>query len=164
MHGTRYGANLDWYFDQVLYGAGVCDFEVTSITTRTVVPPDGFIDSAGTKVLRAAAMPDTALVESRVTVARLGEVRIPVTVRIGFEDGRIVDERWDAAATTRVLVHRGPSRARWASVDPEHIVLLDVNFNNNSLTLAPPRSGIWKVTAGFLFWVQNILHTLSLIG
>ena len=164
MHGSRYGANLDWYFDQVLYGAGVCDYEVTSITTRRAVPPDGFIDSAGTKVLRAAATPDTALIESRVTVARLGEVRIPVTVRIGFEDGKVVDERWDAAATTHVLIHRGPSRVRWASVDPEHAVLLDVNFNNNSLTLAPPRSGIWKVTAGFLFWVQNILHTLSLIG
>jgi hypothetical protein len=164
LHGARFGTNLDWYFDQVLYGTGVCDVELTSITTQDIVSPAGHVDSAGTRVLRAASPLDPPLIESRVTVSRLGEVRIPVTVRIAFEDGRILDERWDAAASTHVFTYREPVAVRWACVDPSRVVLLDVNLNNNGLSREPDRAGIWKVTAGFLFWVQNILQTLSLIG
>ena len=53
-----------------------------------------------------------------------------------------------------------PSRARYAQVDPDRVLLLDANFTNNSMTLAPkaaPAARKWSLA--WLIWLQDHLLT-----
>jgi hypothetical protein len=166
LHGTKFGTSLDWYFDQVLYGAGICDYELTSIRTWKDAPPTGVFDSAGTGEVH----PDSDRVrnddvyESRITVGRLGDVRLPVTVLVTFEDGETVREAWDGKASSITFRYHRPAAVLSATVDPEGHLALDIDGTNNSKTRKPNQAPLWKYTVKMLFWVQNILQIFSMIG
>jgi hypothetical protein len=146
--GNRFGPDMNWYFDQVLYGTGVCDYELTSITRERVTP----------------AVDDSGAVESVVTAGRRGEVRLPVTVKVRFDDGREVTENWDGESRTVRFRYRGRAGVVWAAVDPERKVTLDVNLINNVRSTAPPEGAIWKYTVKILFWLQNMFLIASAIS
>jgi hypothetical protein len=143
-HGERFGQDMDWFFDQALYGTDVCDYELTSISNS-----------------RVRALKDTtsearmAEYESRVLVSRRGEVKMPVDVLVGFEDGTEKREHWDGQSRWKDFRYRGTSKIVWAKVDPDFTLALDVNYLNNSKTTKPQRTAVWKYTIKFLFWVQN---------
>jgi hypothetical protein len=165
VHGKKFGPTLDWYFDQVLYGAGVCDYELTSISTKRVEPPRGVYDSAGTRVTRpAGTRGDSTLYESRVTVSRLGDLQLPVAVLIRFDDGSEVREEWDGKSSIATFTYCVRTKILSAVVDPDNLLAMDINITNNSRTLNPKQSPIWKYTVKMLFWVQNILQLFSIIG
>jgi hypothetical protein len=166
MHGKRFGTSLDWFFDQTLYGTGVCDYELTSISNYRVGETAGVLDSAGVRVTRAGrdAGNDSAEVESRVTVSRLGEIQLPVTILVAFTNGEEVRETWDGLDPTATFTYRKPARVRWAVVDPDNCLALDINTLNNSKTVARSESPIWKFTVKLLFWVQNLLHFFSTLS
>ena len=53
-----------------------------------------------------------------------------------------------------------PVRAAYAQVDPEHVLLLDVRYTNNSMTLAPQsRRAARKWSLAWLIWLQDYLMT-----
>jgi hypothetical protein len=166
LHGTRFGTSLDWYFDQVLYGAGICDYELTSIKTWKDAPPTGVFDSAGTREVDpdSDGGRDDDVYESRITVGRLGDVRLPVTVLVTFEDGETVREAWDGKASSITFRYHRPAAALSATVDPEGHLALDIDGTNNSKTRKPNQAPLWKYTVKMLFWVQNILQIFSMIG
>lgn len=55
--GQKYGENLDWYFEQVLYRANICDYSVKSLKEK------GF------------------------TIEQLGDIQIPIEILVKFTDG-----------------------------------------------------------------------------
>ncbi|MGA0556255.1 M1 family metallopeptidase [Larkinella sp. VNQ87] len=140
--GTRFGPNLNWFFDQVLYGTQVCDYELHAV--RNTRQGEGY--------------------RSVITVYRRGEAQLPVEVRVHFEDGKEQLLRWDGKARTHTFTLSQPTRAEWAKVDPEQKIYLDVNFNNNSYTLQPPASPAAKYAAKLMFWVQNWMQWLAWLG
>ncbi len=157
--GDKFGKDMNWFFDQVLYGTGVCDYELTSITNMPVAAVSGIVDSAG---IPEPARSDSnsqegSQFDSRVLVSRLGEVRMPVDVLVHFAGGREVREHWDGVAQYREFAYRGNETISWASVDPGEILLIDVNRVNNSKAVAPSPLPFWKYTVKMLYWVQNIL-------
>jgi len=157
--GDRYGKDMNWFFDQVLYGTGVCDYELTSITNMRTGHVAGFVDSAG---VPEPARADTNsrernIFESRVLVSRLGEVHIPVDVLVHFAGGREVREHWDGIDRCREFTYRGNETVSWASVDPDENLVIDINRINNSKTLEPSGLPLWKYAVKMLYWVQNIL-------
>ncbi len=141
LSGNIYGRDMEWFFDQVLNGTGVCDYELKSIAVSPLAPSG---DSAG------------GMFVSVVTAARLGSVCLPVEVAVWFEDGRRVTEQWDGKAKTVHFRYTGASKAVRAAVDPEGKIPLDVNVTNNARSAGPPEGLLWKYTAKVLFWVQNI--------
>ena len=165
-HGTKFGRNLDWFFDQVLRGTDICDYELTSIESRLVTSPEGLFDSGGKKV--SAAPNDSArgakLYDTRVLVSRLGEIKLPTSVLVRFENGDEVRQAWDGQARWVDFNFRRPEKVAWAMVDPDVSLVIDVNLNNNSKTMEPERVPIWKYTVKFLFWIQNFLSLGSMIG
>ena len=160
---ATYGKDLNWFFDQVLYGTDECDYELTSIRNLPVEQVSGYIDSAGVTVpARESERPGSnAKFETTVLVSRLGEIRIPVDVLIHFADDKELREHWDGQARYKELRYKGGARAVWATVDPDEILLIDVNRNNNSKTLEPSSLPLWKYASKMLYWVQNILLTTS---
>ncbi len=73
--GEKYGENMNWFFDEVLYGSNVCDYKLAVIENRSVKSPLGIL---GDIIVR----PDTTsagdkLYDSKVVVHRLGEVIMP---------------------------------------------------------------------------------------
>ena len=157
--GDRYGKDMNWFFDQVLYGTGVCDYELTSITNMPVEPVTGLVDSAG---IPEPARSDTGLsrerqFDCRVLVSRLGEMHLPVDVLVHFAGGREVREHWDGVARYREFTYRGSEKIAWASVDPDEILVIDINRINNSRAVEPSALPFWKYAVKMLYWVQNIL-------
>jgi len=78
-----------------------------------------------------------------------------------FEDGTSVRERWDAAARWHRYSYVRGSKLRSVVVDPNRVYALDVNFNNNSYTPRSQCAAVRKISAIWLFWLQNYLHLAS---
>ncbi len=156
--GNKYGPNMNWFFDQVLYGTDICDYELTSIRNRRVSKPEGVFDEEAEEDTSSASRP----YECRIVVSRLGEVKMPVEVLVHFESGKEVREQWDGQARWTEFTYTGNDRIQWAKVDPDEVLQIDTNFLNNSKTLEPSSAPAWKYTVKFLFWIQNILQTSSL--
>jgi hypothetical protein len=166
MLGSRFGSSLDWYFDQTLFSAATCDYQLSSIRNQPIPRLHGLIDSAGQKIFATAPVgsSDSTIYKIVVAVTRVGELRLPVDVLVRFKDGREVREFWDGRGSYKEFVYRDMSPVVWAKVDPDQKILLDRNLNNNSRTIDPPTLPVWKYTAKVLFWYQNLLQTLGIIG
>ena len=53
-----------------------------------------------------------------------------------------------------------PSRAAFVEIDPDRVLLLDVNMTNNSATLAPSApAAARKWSLAWLVWLQDHLLT-----
>ncbi len=93
-------------------------------------------------------------------VRRLGEATIPVVVVTPFENGEQVRERWDGLERRVTYVYDKPSRATSVQVDPQRVLLLDVNYTNNSRTLRPrgDEAGL-KWGLRWMVWLQDLMLT-----
>jgi hypothetical protein len=152
------GQDLGWFFDQVHRSSNVFDYAVGDLRSRRAAPR-GLVDRQGTR--RFATGDDTGVpFETVVVVRRLGEAVFPVDVQVTFEDGERVRERWDGRDRWRAFTFTRAVRARSAQVDPDRILLLDVNTTNNSRTLEPrgeQAATRWAVR--WLTWLQDLLLT-----
>jgi hypothetical protein len=132
------GRDLGWFFDQVYQGSNVFDYGVQDLqSTRE----EGFFHST-------------------MIVRRYGEAVFPVTIRLTFADGSHLDERWDGRSRWKAFAYDRPVRAATAEVDPEHILLLDINRTNNSRTLNPRAPEAATEWAGrWMIWLQDLMLT-----
>ena len=95
-----------------------------------------------------------------VAVRRFGEAVFPVDVRVVFENGEEVRWQWDGRDRRKLFEVEKPARASFVQVDPDHVLLLDVNYTNNSATLTPKSAAAarkWSLT--WLVWLQDHLLT-----
>jgi hypothetical protein len=166
-HGTKFGKDLNGYFDQVLYGTDVCDYELSLIENKEIRSPQGLFDNNGKKVL-SGTMEDSSkaakLFESRVVATRRGEIKLPTSVLVHFDNGQEVREPWDGQSRWAEFKYTRPEKIVWATVDPDTTLVIDINLNNNSKTTEPAVSPVWKYTIKFLFWFQNMLQLGGMIG
>jgi hypothetical protein len=161
------GQDWRWYFDQTWFSSSLCDYAITATNTPVRAPhgwregPDG--RPAYVKPDRPAD--DRGPWESEVVVQRLGEVRLPVEIRVQFADGRLVDQKWDGQYRWTRLRFPAGARVVAASVDPGRKIALDVDPSNNDwVDAAAPqaRRAAAKWAVRWMFWLQNLLelHTL----
>jgi hypothetical protein len=71
--------------------------------------------------------------------------------------------RWDGEERWVRFRVTGPKLA-WAEVDPDHVLLLDVDRLNNSLRTEPDRTASRRWGQRVSFWIQNVLETFSLLA
>ena len=96
-------------------------------------------------------------------VRRYGEGEFPVDVRVRFENGEETRWHWDGRDRWKLFEVERASRAVSAQVDPDHVLLLDVNYTNNSATLAPKSNeASRKWSLAWLVWLQDHLMTYGL--
>ncbi|GAB2604339.1 M1 family metallopeptidase [Spirosoma areae] len=136
---TGYGPDMNWFFDQALYGDQVIDYELASLVNRQA---DG----------RQQAV---------VTVQRNGDGQMPVEVLVHFDNGKEVMLFWDGKGRERRFTLAEGAKVAWAKVDPKQKIYMDTNLNNNSLTLTPSSAPVAKFATKFLFWIENWMQWLA---
>ena len=157
--GRQAGRDLGWFFSQVHGAAVVFDYGVQALTSRRGGGRGFFRDESEARFVERRA-DDEDSYETRVVVRRYGEGIFPVEVVTEFDDGYAAREVWDGRGRWTEFTYMRPARATRAFVDPDRKLLLDVDYTNNSRTLAP-RAGAaatkWSVT--WLVWLQDLLLT-----
>ncbi|HEV2984597.1 MAG TPA: M1 family metallopeptidase [Vicinamibacterales bacterium] len=148
------GRDLGWYFDQVYESSNVVDYGVQDISVTTDAA--GTTDSSDTSDTSDAS--DREQWHSRVTARRYGEAVFPVDIVVSFENGEKVTEHWDGKYRWKLYAYDRPSPVLSAAVDPDRILLLDVNYTNNSMTRRPkgPEAATkWSVK--WMVWLEDCL-------
>jgi hypothetical protein len=150
------GRDLTPFFDQVYRSSHVFDYAVGQLTTTPAEPraPGDDADGAGGE--------GEPLWRTEVVVRRLGEAVFPVDVLVTFEDGTTARERWNGRDRWTLLTFERPSPALSAEVDPDHVLVLDVNRTNNSETRRPQAAEASRQWAGrWWIWVQDLALTYA---
>ena len=160
-HGREFGDNMNWFFDQVLYGNDVCDYSVASISNTDAENDFGVFDKEGKKTfVKSSSMNKN---KSSVVIYRKGEVKLPVEVLITFADGKKIVEKWDGRSRTKKFEYETKSKIVTAQLDPFNKIPLDVNVINNSLTTEPETGVFKKYSVKFLHWIQNAMLAVSML-
>ncbi len=136
------GTDMHWFFDQVLEDVLVCDYAV---------------DYAW-----SVENEETGTYYSSVIVHRLGEMKIPVEVRMSFEDGSQRLEEWDGEAPSFRFSCNENSKLVSAEIDPDRKIYIDKNFINNSYSIKKSKS-IKHYFNRFLMNTQQALEAFNFI-
>jgi hypothetical protein len=165
------GQDLSWFFEQVHGGSHTFDYGIERLESRPFRAEGLFEDGDGGLAYRgpgegSAGTGDEGggekLFRTEVTVRRHGDGIFPVEVLLVFEDGSEVHRHWDGKGRWTLLVEEGTSRLRHAVVDPERVLLLDLNYTNNSRQVEPAaRFPAVKWGSRWMFWMQDLMHAFS---
>jgi hypothetical protein len=139
--GEAAGRDLMPFFDQVYRGSNTFDYGVQQLTSTP----------AGAGRFRTT-----------VVARRFGEAIFPVDIVTTFSDGTKKTERWDGVDRRIIYRYDTTVRARSVQVDPNHVLMLDVNYTNNSRTLqsrAGEASLKWSLK--WMAWLQDVLVTYA---
>ena len=84
-----------------------------------------------------------------------------ITAETRFADGETIRDVWNGRGSTATFKYRSRARAVSAEVDPDRIVLLDLNHSNNGMTLdaAPARTAARRWSARWMLWLEDALLT-----
>ena len=101
---------------------------------------------------------------SYIEVERKKDFIAPVEIGIDWSDGSYSVDTWDGVDARYTLTYTEVGRRiESACIDPEKKLYLDIDFNNNSYTDRPERSGILKYATRSIYWVQNIMQSASFL-
>ena len=152
------GKDLTWFFDQVYRSSNIFDYGVELLESERA-NFEGFGDKPASGQTARLEFRDDQY-RTRVVVRRYGEGIFPVDVRVVFENKEEERWHWDGKDRWKMFEISKPVRAAYAQVDPEHVLLLDVRYTNNSMTLTPksgPAARKWSLA--WLIWLQDYLLT-----
>jgi aminopeptidase N len=93
---------------------------------------------------------------STAIVRRYGEAIFPIEIHVTLAGGKRVVERWDGQERWKAYSYDSPIDA--VQVDPQRVLLLDVNYTNNSWTRRPATAkAATRWTAQWLVWLEDCL-------
>ncbi len=154
------GQNLSWYFDQVHRSSVTFDYAVDSVASRTS-GVKGFIGH-GAESTYVVPKAEPKLWRNEVVVRRHGGGIFPVELLLVFEDGGEERIAWDGKERWRRFTVERPVKLRHAVVDPERVLLLDVDYTNNSRVREPDaRTAVVKWSSRWMTWLQDLLITFT---
>ena len=85
---------------------------------------------------------------------------LPVDIRVSFSNGSSRDERWDGVDRWRVMTFPGDATITSVEVDPNAVLLLDVNRTNNSWAAQPETDlAVKRWTLRWITWAEELLLT-----
>ena len=152
-------ANMDlrWFFDQVHGDSAIFDYGIAQLSSRDTTGR-GFFDGAFRDQGSSSA------VETTVVVRRYGDGVFPVDIVVEFADGHRKRREWNGRSQWTMLKFEHATHATSAVVDPNRILLLDVNYTNNSRTTTPrANAAATKWTLTWIVWLQDLLMTSAFI-
>ncbi len=163
------GRDLNWLFDELFFAAKEWDYAVDLADSREVRSARGVFERQGKKVevtRRAAREQEKRgqekLYVTRVRICRLGEARpgpgVTLQVLTVFEDSTRKTESWDGQGRWIDFVYEGPSKVKYAQVDPDTVFLVDRNLSNNSHVARGRSAGALRWSGKLQFWLQNLLQ------
>jgi hypothetical protein len=158
------GKNMNWLFENTWFSSNTFDYSIDNIANKSIPPPTGIFNINGGAKDTTWAMKYGGAYECEVIVKREGEAIAPVDVLVTFENGDQKHEQWDGQYRWKKFTYYSDSKIRSAVVDPDHKLVMDINWNNNSKVLRGPgfqSLAARKLASKFLLWVQTYLETSS---
>jgi hypothetical protein len=157
------GQDMTWFFDQVYRDSTHFDYAIESIKSRPLELVGMVETSEGLAPTATSEGSGTSpTYRSEVVVRRNGDATFPVEVLLTFEDGSEVRRSWDGNRRWEMIVVERAARLAWAEVDPDRILLLDIDRSNNSRTMTPGDDfAANKIASRWIVWMQDFLFTFS---
>ncbi len=154
------GEDLTWFFDAVHRDNAVFDYGVAQVTTVPATGP-GWIGDGRDKTFVPGGGPEQ---DHLIVVRRYGDGVFPVDVRTTFADGTSDTIRWSGREAWRSFTFRLDVDVVRVDVDPDRVLLLDVNYTNNSWMAEPdgPRAAR-KWSLRWLTWLEEVLLTYAFL-
>ena len=100
---------------------------------------------------------------STIILNRLGEVQLPVEVKVTMDNGETQIYPWDGAERSAEIVVTGAYKVVQAEIDPEGKCMLDHNVLNNALMVTPRPGPIRSLSARLLTAFQHTLEFITLL-
>jgi hypothetical protein len=160
VHGNKFGPDMNWFFDQTLYGTGICDYKVARIFNNEFETQKDTSISEDT--LRKKSDNFDKNYKSGVELERAGEVMLPVDILIHFNNGDEVRESWDGKSRFKDFFYSGARTIEWVKIDPEFKIRMDINYINNSLTLKPDPVPVRRLANKLIVFLQFFINFISL--
>jgi len=135
------GEDLDWFFDQFIYGTNVVDYAVGEIE----------VDETGDEII------------SNFTVLRENNGVMPVSIRAYFADGTHEDLIWNGEEEKKTFSFAKGIALEEVHIDPEDKVWLDINRLNNRKRVTPESKFATQSLANSLVWLQKFFQFTSSI-
>jgi hypothetical protein len=152
------GQDLTWFFDQVHRSGSVFDYGIEVFRSEPAAVRGYTGDQSARTFQEDARSGD--LYRTTIVARRHGEATFPVDVRVVFDNNEEMRWRWDGRDRWKLFEIDKPVRARRVDVDPERILLLDINVTNNSALLEPAAArAARKWSLAWLIWLQDHLLT-----
>lgn len=134
--------DLGPYFQAAVYGTRMLDYAVVDAASEPVKwwksPPKDYRGPWRTVV----------------AVHRKGDFKFPVTLEVRFSDGSKTREHWDGTDRWVRYTYVKNAKVVSAEVDPDHRILLDKNYFNNSYVVASDGTASWKLANYWMFVEQ----------
>jgi hypothetical protein len=146
------GQDLGWYFNQAVSGTNVLDYEVLAIRSDRA---DWYVKNPPPE------RKGQTLYRGTVLVHRKGDFIFPVETEVRFDDGEAIREKWDGHDRWVRYTYMKKAKIVSAEVDPDHRVLLDTDFFNNSQTAEPNPGATRKLETYWLFVTQLFSQLLA---
>jgi hypothetical protein len=137
--GEVSGQDLGWFFDEAYGSSNTFDYGIQQLSTERSAPGRH---------------------RTTVVIRRYGEAVFPVEVVTRFDDGSEAREQWDGRDRRTIFQYERPARGTSAVVDPRRVLVLDLNYTNNSKTLTPAAGKAatsWALT--WMLWLQHMMLT-----
>ena len=162
------GQDMSWYFEQTYNSSNLYDYGVGLVKSIPIGAAKGYQDMDGTLQFSDGKDEDVSDDEtprqqkSLVFVRRWGEAIFPVEVKIVFDNGDEVLEKWDGKARWKRFDYIKPAKVSRVEVDPENKLVLDVDHANNSWTREPKATAAaTKWAAKWMIWLQNVMEIFA---
>jgi hypothetical protein len=173
--------DIGWFLDQALHSDRRLDYRIRSARSRRHKEPTGwFWDHDGKRALLGVGNRDDdedgessdaddaddedKVYRSEIVVDRRGEFIHPVTVELVFDDGEVLRHRWDGRSRWKKYVEIRPAKLVSAEVDPDDLLVLDVDQLNNSRRLEEDSRATAKMITHLVFWLQNLFQMTAMVG
>ena len=158
-----FAKNVVNLFEKSIYGAIVLDYSIRSISNDKLPAPQGIFgeNSSNFTAKDGSEKPQTL---STVEISRNGDWVFPVELLVTFEDGTTETLYWSGEEGVKVFEFVNKPNIVSAQIDPLQKISLDIDLNNNSLTLKPESLSGWKYAMKAIFWIQNLFQTLSFLS
>ncbi len=159
-HGDTFGADMNWFFDQALYGTDLCDYQVKGIENKEQKSASGYLSNFEDCVTEEGQL---GKYSSKVIVQRTEGMQLPVEVEIFFDNGESVLKSWDGIERATTFVFNGDHKIIKAVVDPDRKLTIDKNWINNSYVVAADRAGIRYYFSKLFLATQRVLESLMVL-
>jgi hypothetical protein len=156
------GHDLSWLFTAVGDERVIFDYAVSALASAPATGcPAPCFDSEVT-VMRAGNGQFSGSSAARAGDFDAGDALV---LRVSFVNGETAFARWDGRDPSRTFRFQGPSPAVSAHLDPDRVVLLDVNYLNNAkVAPVPTNAPVGKWMARWMVWMQNTMLSYGLFA
>lgn len=145
------GADVRFLVSECFRNEAVFDYAVADLNSRNAA--GGLVETTVTIVRQGTGIFGTA---------SGGEPSLPVRTR--FADGSEVRDFVDGAAPGASLVYTSPAAAASATIDPDVMLVLDVNRHNNAIVRDAARAPLGiRLALNWMSWLQNTMLSYTAI-